>query len=60
MQDQHRSMLAELQEVVRSGGIRALYRGFLPNFMKVLPAVSISYVIYEQVKVFLGISKFAV
>ena len=38
-------------------GIRGLYRGIAPNFMKVLPAVSISYVIYERCKSALGLQK---
>ena len=52
-------MCAEFTLIVREGGIRALYRGFAPNFMKVAPAVSISYVVYENVKSLLGISKLA-
>jgi solute carrier family 25 (mitochondrial phosphate transporter), member 23/24/25/41 len=31
-------------------GIRGLYRGLLPNMIKVVPAVSISYVVYENIK----------
>ena len=33
----------EFQHVVREGGVRALYRGLLPNFLKVAPAVSCRY-----------------
>eukprot|EP01147_Barroeca_monosierra_P011223 gene11223-7831_t len=35
-------MLQELLAVITKGGIQALYRGILVNFMKVVPAVSIS------------------
>lgn len=31
-------------------GVRGLYRGLLPNIIKVVPAVSISYVVYENMK----------
>jgi solute carrier family 25 phosphate transporter 23/24/25/41 len=31
-------------------GIRGFYRGILPNFMKSVPAVAISYAVYEKVK----------
>lgn len=41
--------------IVKREGFFGLYRGLAPNFLKVLPAVSISYVIYEQAKTQLGI-----
>ena len=31
-------------------GIRGLYRGLLPNIIKVVPAVSITYAVYENIK----------
>ena len=31
-------------------GVRGLYRGLIPNIIKVVPAVSISYVVYEKMK----------
>ncbi|KAA8905003.1 calcium-binding mitochondrial carrier SAL1, partial [Sphaerosporella brunnea] len=34
----------------KSEGVRGMYRGLVPNMMKVIPAVSISYVVYEQLK----------
>ena len=36
--------------IVKRDGVTGLYRGLTPNFLKVIPAVSISYVIYEQVR----------
>ena len=45
------------QSIVRRDGLTGLYRGIAPNFLKVLPAVSISYVIYERAKGQLGIQK---
>ncbi len=44
-----------LQNIVREEGYRGLYRGILPNFLKVIPAVSIGYVMYEQLKLLLGV-----
>uniref|UniRef100_A0A6A7G479 Carrier superfamily protein n=2 Tax=Hirondellea gigas TaxID=1518452 RepID=A0A6A7G479_9CRUS len=38
------------RQTVSENGIRGLYRGILPNFMKAVPAVSISYLVYERVK----------
>ena len=46
-----------LKNIVKTEGFKGLYRGILPNFLKVLPAVSISYVIYENAKSRLGVYK---
>jgi hypothetical protein len=37
-------------------GFAGLYRGITPNFIKVLPAVSISYVVYEYSSQKLGVN----
>eukprot|EP00051_Salpingoeca_urceolata_P028812 m.488136 g.488136 ORF g.488136 m.488136 type:complete len:519 (-) comp25565_c0_seq1:245-1801(-) len=49
------SMVEEFRAVVRHGGVTALYRGIGPNFLKVVPAVSICYVVYERTKTLLGL-----
>ena len=36
-------------------GFRGLYRGLVPNFLKVAPAVSVSYVVYEYTRRALGV-----
>ncbi|KAB5539670.1 hypothetical protein PHYPO_G00091680 [Pangasianodon hypophthalmus] len=51
------SMTKLTKRIVEKEGFFGLYRGILPNFMKVIPAVSISYVVYEYMKTGLGISK---
>uniref|UniRef100_UPI003AAF6381 mitochondrial adenyl nucleotide antiporter SLC25A24-like isoform X1 n=1 Tax=Centroberyx gerrardi TaxID=166262 RepID=UPI003AAF6381 len=51
------SMSTLVKKIVAKDGFFGLYRGILPNFMKVIPAVSISYVVYEYMKTGLGISK---
>lgn len=51
------SMTGLIKKIVAKDGFLGLYRGILPNFMKVIPAVSISYVVYEYMKSGLGISK---
>ncbi|XP_044157603.1 calcium-binding mitochondrial carrier protein SCaMC-1 [Bufo gargarizans] len=43
------------RKIIAKEGFLGLYRGIGPNFLKVLPAVSISYVVYEKMKVRLGI-----
>ncbi|KAK5869564.1 hypothetical protein PBY51_024270 [Eleginops maclovinus] len=46
-----------VKKILQKEGFFGLYRGILPNFMKVIPAVSISYVVYEHMKSGLGIQK---
>lgn len=48
-------MLGTFSNIVQEEGLRGLYRGLLPNFLKVIPAVSIGYVMYEQLKLLLGV-----
>ena len=50
-------MLPLAKAILKKEGPRGLYRGIAPNFLKVLPAVSISYVIYERAKKALGVDK---
>ena len=40
---------------LRTEGIKGLYRGLVPNFFKVAPAVSISYYVYERTREYLGV-----
>ena len=49
------SMIQTFQSIWSSEGLRGLYRGLLPNFLKVAPAVSVAYVMYEQIKRVLGV-----
>ena len=41
--------------ILRTEGLRGLYRGMVPNFCKVAPAVSISYFVYERTREHLGV-----
>jgi len=36
-------------------GLRGIFKGLTPNLVKVIPAVSISYLVYEQSKNFMGL-----
>ena len=36
-----------VRQAVRAGGLAALYQGLVPNMLKVLPATSISYAVYD-------------
>lgn len=48
-------MISVFKKIFREDGPRGLYRGLAPNFMKVVPAVSISYVVYEHLRMSLGV-----
>ncbi|XP_072366373.1 mitochondrial adenyl nucleotide antiporter SLC25A24-A-like [Scyliorhinus torazame] len=52
---QQLNMMGLFRKIVAKEGPFGLYRGLAPNFMKVIPAVSISYVVYERMKTALGI-----
>lgn len=49
------TMTGMFKQIVKQDGPSGLYRGLTPNFLKVLPAVSISYVVYEETRRALGI-----
>ena len=49
------SVFKRILRILQEDGPRGLYRGLAPNFMKVAPAVSISYVVYEHLRMSLGV-----
>ncbi|XP_071765950.1 calcium-binding mitochondrial carrier protein SCaMC-3b [Centroberyx gerrardi] len=49
------SMVGQFKHIISHEGVPGLYRGIAPNFLKVIPAVSISYVVYEHMKKVLGV-----
>ncbi|ELW65321.1 Calcium-binding mitochondrial carrier protein SCaMC-1 [Tupaia chinensis] len=51
------NMVGLFRQIISKEGIPGLYRGITPNFMKVLPAVGISYVVYENMKQTLGVAQ---
>ena len=55
VQEKAPGMIQTLRTIAHQEGIRGLYRGLLPNFMKVLPAVSTGYLVYEHLKNLLGV-----
>lgn len=50
------TMSGLFRHIISKEGPIGLYRGITPNFMKVAPAVSISYVVYEKCRQMLGVS----
>lgn len=43
------------RKTIQGEGFRGLFKGVTPNLLKVAPAVSISYVVYENSKALLGL-----
>lgn len=50
------TMVGVFKRIIATEGVTGLYRGVTPNFIKVLPAVSISYIVYEYSSQALGVS----
>ncbi|XP_053957041.1 calcium-binding mitochondrial carrier protein SCaMC-1 isoform X2 [Anastrepha ludens] len=50
------NMFGVFRKIIHNEGVFGLYRGITPNFIKVLPAVSISYVVYEYSSRALGVN----
>nr|XP_018917803.1 PREDICTED: calcium-binding mitochondrial carrier protein SCaMC-1-B [Bemisia tabaci] len=50
------TMTGLLRTILQEEGFAGLYRGITPNFLKVAPAVSISYVVYERCRQALGVN----
>jgi len=49
-QIEYTGMVDVFTKTVRNEGWKGLYKGIGPNYLKVLPAVSISYAVFENVK----------
>ena len=43
-------------QTVRHEGFGALFKGLLPNYVKVVPSIAIAFVTYEQLKTLLGVN----
>nr|XP_057926201.1 calcium-binding mitochondrial carrier protein SCaMC-2-A [Doryrhamphus excisus] len=53
---QQATMTGLFKQILQAEGPSGLYRGLAPNLLKVIPAVSISYVVYEHLKTHLGVT----
>jgi solute carrier family 25 phosphate transporter 23/24/25/41 len=43
------------RQTLEGEGVRGLFRGLTPNLLKVVPAVSITYVVYDKSKKAIGL-----
>jgi solute carrier family 25 phosphate transporter 23/24/25/41 len=50
MQYKYRGTWDATKTMVKKEGVRGLYKGMIPNYLKVAPAISISFVTYEWCK----------
>ena len=48
------STMSAARTIIAQEGFRGLYQGMLPNYLKVVPSISISFVVYEFAKDILG------
>ncbi|SJX66126.1 related to mitochondrial carrier protein [Sporisorium reilianum f. sp. reilianum] len=48
-----RNAINAIQNIIRAEGVTGLYRGLLPNLLKVAPSIGTSFLTYEAVKGFL-------
>lgn len=46
----HRTTTTPLRKRERPQGVKGLYRGLGPNFLKALPAIAISYAVFEKAR----------
>ena len=51
----YNGMMDVVQQTVRREGIGGLYKGILPNLLKLAPAAGISWYVFEETKVLLGV-----
>ncbi|KAF0474119.1 mitochondrial carrier [Gigaspora margarita] len=51
---QYKNTWDALTQLLKGEGIRGLYKGMVPNYLKVAPAISVSFVTYEACKEFMG------
>lgn len=51
----YRGMTDCFVRTVREEGVKALFKGLWPNYLKVVPSIAIAFVSYEQIKELLGV-----
>ena len=51
----YHGMVDVIQKTIRVEGLRGLYKGLLPNLMKMAPAAGISWYLFEETKLALGV-----
>jgi solute carrier family 25 phosphate transporter 23/24/25/41 len=57
--EMYNGMLDAFKKIWRREGIKGFYRGLAPNYLKVVPAISVSFWTFEQMKILLEIKPHA-
>ena len=53
---QYKSIADAFKQIYRKQGIPGFYTGLIANWLKVFPVVSVNFVVYEQMKIWLGLT----
>lgn len=54
--DYYKGMTDAFVKIWRREGFPGFWRGLVPNYLKVVPAISVSFYVYEEMKILLGIA----
>eukprot|EP00761_Pharyngomonas_kirbyi_P012825 gb/GECH01012852.1/.p1 GENE.gb/GECH01012852.1/~~gb/GECH01012852.1/.p1 ORF type:complete len:320 (+),score=68.20 gb/GECH01012852.1/:1-960(+) len=54
---QYRNTADAFRKVYAQYGVKGFYRGLIPNYLKVIPVVSVSFVVYEKTKQTIGLGR---
>ncbi|RKP35915.1 mitochondrial carrier domain-containing protein [Dimargaris cristalligena] len=55
MQYKYRNTRHAVSEMIKNEGVAGLYKGLIPNYLKVAPAIGVSFLTYEWCKEMLGV-----
>jgi solute carrier family 25 phosphate transporter 23/24/25/41 len=53
---QYKSVADAFKQIYQKYGIKGFYKGLLANWLKVPPVVSLNFIVYEQMKILLGLT----
>lgn len=53
---QYKSVTDAFKQIYNKQGIPGFYKGLIANWLKVFPVVSVNFVVYEQMKIWLNLS----
>jgi hypothetical protein len=57
--DHYKGMTDAFVKIWKREGFKGFWRGLAPNYIKVVPAISVSFWVYEEMKIFLGLGPVA-
>lgn len=51
----YKGMIDCFARTIKEEGVQALFKGLMPNYVKVIPSIAIAFVVYEQLKDLMGV-----